>query len=711
MSRSSLVSSFRSLTKMMMPSSEPLSYKELCDDPARCPLGTGVTLVDRLRTIYASWAAMSQNPLSSATLKEEVIMDTADMVGGVGVFVHTPQHPEGVLRILHGLRRHTSRGPHRGKLFAYAGDNFGIDIQTIEVNDAIFETTAPVTVYNTAEQQLDLLDQQPGISLVPPPAADSEGSTQLVTRKSMFIPSHLLPRILHQELTPRQALASLLPALESAGISAACTALAEFLMVASTATRDRSAPQTVHVNLGTNHADALEVIHARRRSVLFKDLPGLDPSMGGQDTLSGVASTLKEVRNGILDELADRRQDRQKKSARQTITERWHTGTCVRLLKMCGVDDWEDLPPLYHTLAGHRKDDGPIRNLLQDAVDAAAVTLRTRRPNMTVQHATALKNWMFIGVTERELGEGLLPFSITPPDQVSASAIAQSQANHSQNMDYSTIMLGSTSISASDAKSMRTGKGYIPADWDEAEVQLECYTPVLAAILGLQHPNVLAHRAAFTALRNYKSLLKQFMSAQLGPRLSAATIVYYFHLRHRNWFRFQWDIESVGTRAPPSLMTGLEQFIDGYNLSWLPVTHHIPALQKLTQPKLPIRLPPFAAAGSAAGGGGGATGGGGGIPENSGADSGSTHRTRVRNNSRDPRLSGDAPLAKRIKLKSIPDAMASMGGPPMSSQGAERCLNWHVKGGCHADCPRETDHVALPPTDANALVEWCEKAF
>jgi len=149
---------------------------------------------------------------------------------------------------------------------------------------------------------------------------------------------------------------------------------------------------------------------------------------------------------------------------------------------MCCAADEELLLQMYHDLAGHKKaSDGAIRSLFQDTAKTAARNLNVRYPTTTVQHATLLINWAFCGGVEQDLGEGLLPFSITHSDQVLAAAVAQLQANHYQNHDYLALMTGSTSITAADAKVMRTSKWFIPVDWEEAEVQLESYTPVLGA--------------------------------------------------------------------------------------------------------------------------------------------------------------------------------------------------------------------------------------
>jgi hypothetical protein len=86
-------------------------------------------------------------------------------------------------------------------------------------------------------------------------------------------------------------------------------------------------------------------------------------------------------------------------------------------------------------------------------------------------------------------------------------------------------------------------------------------------------------------------------------------------------------------------------------------------------------------------------------------------RKRVSNRNRDPRVMGETPLAKQIRLDAIADALARAGSPPATTNGKTRCLSWHLKGKCYNDCARKADHVVLPIEDADTLVEWCSIAY
>ena len=178
-----------------------------------------------------------------------------------------------------------------------------------------------------------------------------------------------------------------------------------------------------------------------------------------------------------------------------------------------------------------KKGNSTLRSVLQDAVETAATQLGIPHiPTVTVQHATALSGWVFSGADTQSLGEGLMPFLVVPPNQVSLGAVAALQAAHTQNMDYNTVMTGSTLITSANAQKLRSAKGYIPSNFEEMIVQVQSYVCLLSAIFGVGHPNVSKHLEALHALITHQALLKQFVSAQFGPKLGAATIVYYFQL-------------------------------------------------------------------------------------------------------------------------------------------------------------------------------------
>jgi len=160
-----------------------------------------------------------------------------------------------------------------------------------------------------------------------------------------------------------------------------------------------------------------------------------------------------------------------------------------------------------------------MRSLLQVQVD---------HPTVTVQHATAVQTWNFSDSTDFSLATEVLPFTVTPLNAVSLEAVERLNEDCEHIVEYSTVMEGNAVLSAaSNAKAMWGTNCYIPVDMDEAKDMLGAYGDLLGAILGTKHPNVVEHFRSQHAYQEVIHLLKQHLNKKLGPRLAAATLVYY----------------------------------------------------------------------------------------------------------------------------------------------------------------------------------------
>ena len=695
----------------------PTTYGALCTDPAITTSWTNDVGKNKLRSIYSNWSTTPDGgtlPLNAEELIDEVTLDMSlGFNGGILVFVSSTAHPEGTARVLHGLRKHARRDEHRGDYFAYVGDVHGQDIETSKFDVDLLSVGDATRVQTNLDDHINSFAADPTLLQAPQPAANAGGSRSKDTRGSMFVPSLLLPMLLgNNVVTPRMALLGLTDMIRTHGIQAECEVLLQFLTLATTkvgpAVDDH--PDCIQAPLGSFGGTI--VTSSRREEVLYQDLPVLRPQTGTRDpTLHGLLGAMRDVRDGVLQDMQDRREDRSTKKATKTIAEKWNERTVDRLCKMCAVVSAEDLPPLYHELAGHKQGDGTARSVLQDAVEAAAGHLGVPHvPVMTTQHSTSLNGWVFYGPSIQSLGEGLLPFSVIPPNQVSATAVAAIQAAHHQNMDYNTVMTGSTSITSGDASKLRTAKGYIPANFEEMIVQVTAYTAVLGALLGVNHPNVTEHKAAVDALVQEQALLKSFVTASHGSKLGAATVTYYFQVRHRKWFQDQW--RATATLPAPKLVEGFDTFAHTYTTHWLPKTDHVDLLQRLSRPIAIVTDDKSSQGSGGISGTGSQKGGSGKGGGNNGESEGKKERKRVSNRNRDARVMGETPLARKIRKEDVGAPLRRMNNvPPSTSSGKTRCLSWHLKGKCFDDCPRKDDHIVLPTEDADNLVEWCTKAY
>lgn len=707
----------------MAHSPPPTNYAALCMDPRTMGLGPPAIYHDHIRDVYSRWSLDVMTPLDADDLFKEILFDlgSSKMVGGVLSFVATTAHPEGVARVVHNIREFRGSGQHRKTTFGYVGDVHEFDIEVVKFTKNVLNAVGPVSVHSDIDAHMAQLNAiVPGDPKLAGPydhVLDPATYDEIETRGGMYLPATLIPYVIGDENLPSgKAVEVLMAAMRAQNLEAVCEDLIQYLKYVSTYRQPAVIggasryPDSVQAKAGDAFGGGRDVYLNRRQEILYVQLPTLALASTGSDPMERVVAPLNEIRDAHLAAVHDARVHRAGVHARKTVAQKWNDRTVDRICRMCQEADTDDLPPLYSEWAAMKKTDGTLRALLQDAVESAATTLHIPHcPTVTVQHATALNGWVFCGAGDQSLGEGLMPFSVVPPNQVSVGAVAAIQAAHNQNMDYNTVMTGSTSITSEDAQKLRSAKGYIPSNFEEMIVQLQSYACLLGAILGTGHPNVVEHLGAVNTLIVNQALLKQFVSAEHGVKLGAATIVYYFHLRHRNWFTEQWKLTTLTSLPPPSLKAGFDTFASSYTTTWLPKTSHVDLLQRLARPPATQVRPPAAQApapsaaprAASTGGGNGATS----------TRTSTTERVRVSNRNRDPRFMGETPLARKIRSCLIADALDRAGDPPQTSSNTPRCLSWHLKGKCFDQCPRTDDHVVLPTEDADTLHEWCQRAY
>ena len=673
------------------------TYAELCSDPDLNPMGIGASALRGIAAQYVQWGV----GLSVASLKEDILLDMGvSMSGGIGVMVSNNEVEGGTLQVLHSVYKHAGRDTHRGKIFASLGDAQGVDIDTVVFDDALLALTPETLCAKEVAYQQELFAAASDeTELVPPFTAETDQVQRLSVRRSVFIPFPLIPYVLDKNLTAREAITMLVPVIQSEGLEDFCQPLIEFLIVASTslpaaAGAAPGAPQKSIVEkdtAGVTPERLLPVVRDRRERLLYVHLPDLKPKTvaASDPALLGIMNSIQDVHTAHIADVNDRRTEREQTKAGKTVEEKW-PNFVDRLCKLCNVGNWEDLPSFWHEAAANKKGSGcTLRNILQDAVEEEAHKLNVQPPHITVAHASAVQNFLFISSTENNLEGGLMPFTISPPGAVSRRAQERQELEFEQTADFATFAEGVQSMTASDARALRASSAYVPVDMEEADLMLQSYTAVLAALLGDNHPNVLGHRQSLLDYREVRPHLRMIMNERLGSNLSPATLVYYYQVKHRFWFKRQWRKSTHSTLPPPRFSQAFELFAEGYNMSWLPNTSHVDLLHKLR------RVP-------------GTPTGGPSTPQQENGEPTSPQRTRVRNNNRDSRLFGTHPLAVKLKAIRIKDLLekATTPAPVYKGPGPDRCYTWQLKGSCYDDCLRVGDHRALVNPEKDQLYNW-----
>jgi hypothetical protein len=107
--------------------------------------------------------------------------------------------------------------------------------------------------------------------------------------------------------------------------------------------------------------------------------------------------------------------------------------------------------------------------LLQREVDQSAEKFDVLAFKVSLSQVIALRTFDFAGISLGEVGTGLPPLRIIPPEATSLSAARALANNHSQAETFDISGDPSSGVlSTADTQRLRNQKGYLPVDWMEA---------------------------------------------------------------------------------------------------------------------------------------------------------------------------------------------------------------------------------------------------
>ena len=149
----------------------------------------------------------------------------------------------------------------------------------------------------------------------------------------------------------------------------------------------------------------------------------------------------------------------------------------------------------------------------------------------------------------------------------------------------------SGNLTAADAKRLTNKGGYLPAEWNEADAQIELYLPMLALALGVTHVVTLQHKKAIKLYHTCKISLQYAMERDYGKKVAPSLLVYYFYMHYRAWFVEQWQFDSTAIVDPPEVLDGLRKYAWIKQMDWLPALYDAPALVALSSKATPRRVP------------------------------------------------------------------------------------------------------------------------
>jgi hypothetical protein len=237
--------------------------------------------------------------------------------------------------------------------------------------------------------------------------------------------------------------------------------------------------------------------------------------------------------------------------------------------------------------------------VVQQAVDAACATLGAPAFKVTHTQVMAFTNFRFAGASYTDIGAGLLPFSITPADEISPHTRAMLAVDRVRADAFD---LGgdpeSGAIASGEVSRLRNLSGDIPISWMEARSQLHSVAGLMGALMGTAHPTILAYGRFLRQYDRLFTLLESEIDQVYGRLLGPSLGIFHVQLAWRNWLVVQLDASETVRLDPPAFTQGLSMMEVQNNLMWLPIITNVPTLSALhtnvhssaatTLPRLPV---------------------------------------------------------------------------------------------------------------------------
>lgn len=305
--------------------------------------------------------------------------------------------------------------PWDARSFAFAQDvSDDGDILSVEMVPGFFQVTTgdnSITVPDSLNAISALWNANPNAALLEPLDDDAHATRQIRTRYIMHVPPKYIPILVNQRLTPRELWDQLLISLEEEGDINTCRELVDWVVATCFRTAPGGRSHTLRPPPAVPQSDAALFQHRRR--VLHHQLPALSTRNALQPDHVQLYATMGQILNETRQATiaaADRATTRTPKTPAAV----W-TVSLPGLMRLCNVEQVEDLPPLWHSLAAAGAQD---RNILQGFMRAIEAHENCARqgPHINPELTKRLLSLTFAGHNRDNLAIGIQPFNIILQD-------------------------------------------------------------------------------------------------------------------------------------------------------------------------------------------------------------------------------------------------------------------------------------------------------
>jgi len=592
--------------------------------------------------------------------------------------------------------------PWDGISFAFLGEVTQGQATTVILPDTAFRATGNIRA-KTADFIMANIDTI-GAYGWEPIAADEPDATQVVTRTMMYLPARYVPLLLNPSgYTLRQTWEVLYTAIVAANDAGPCTALINWLRVATTSAATANDPTTLgpsrlSVTLQAPLADEQLITHRLR--ILKTVLPGLyRPPQALEQAITQMAVAVTHNTN-------ETRIAREEKAARQAepkLPSDRFTVTLAILQNYLQIGDEINLPPLWHKLANcTKKQDFNVLSEMLHVYSRSQDKFSSCAPIASTKLVQDIVNFNFVSETLDDIKTGIQPF-----------IIADASAEHrQQNLEiartFGLLNSGEHALLLSDLTALQAKEVQsIPLTYFELERNLGMFGNLLGTVLGNTHVLTVKYREFWGSLSQaYRQELQHLIDNRRYVKpvhvLRSVQLICY------NWFTMR---RAQLTPLQPDFGAILQSIVlNTYVLPSLP-----PALYRLTYPRQQQSTLPALISTSSASGSSGTGSSGTGTTSDSSIVSGLTTPTLVSSTgqltrSRGSHIANLNPDARLLQLVDpgvrVKDLMGS-DPPPSLDNGNQICLSYLLRQGCWSTCRRANTHgQALNDNEHARLVTY-----
>jgi hypothetical protein len=455
---------------------------------------------------------------------------------------------------------------------------------------------------------------------------------------------------------------------------------------------NRLAPPIFSINFNGPPADEDLLSHRVRIQNLL--LPGLSQlSSGIENALTTMATAI--VRQTDETRIARETKEMEQETPKLPSTVDKFRHTLHILLRLCNVEDEDDLPVIWHEWAncGKKQELAVLRDLL-DSYAQGPGRFIARSPIITPKILQDLVAFTFVGDHRDDVNIGLSPFNV----------IEGGEAFRRHNLELSkvqgTLFQNEIGFNLSDLDALQKRElKAVPLCFFDLEKTLGLFGNLLAVVLGENHVITTSYRQFWELLALVRDDIRDQIDIQLTLRpphlLRSIQLIIY------TWFTSRKSNAHPATPDFADVLTRIQ--LSSYQLPGLPGMYH--DLTYATKPQLSISTPTTSSSS------------GGTTTSDLSTITGVSHRHQgvlppvdavpkhrnifVRN--ADPDTALQALVPAHIQLRNI----IKNDHVPLNDSQQPMCLSFHLRRGCWSQCKRAHDHSRqLSPAERQRVSDF-----